>query len=53
MICKPLSIYVRQILLKVLKIRRPDPLESDRILNSTNAHICASFAVQANELAGS
>ena len=53
MICKPFCIYVRQILLKTLKIRRPYPLKSDRVLNSTNAHISVSCAVEANELAGS
>ena len=53
MICKPFSIYVRQILLKTLKTRRPDPLKSDRVPYLTNANVSASCAVQANELVGS
>jgi hypothetical protein len=53
MICKPFSIDVRQIFLKILKIRRPDPLKSDRVLNSSNALISVTCAVQANKLAGS
>ena len=51
--CKPFLIDVRQIILKTLKTRRPDPLKSDRVPNPINTNISASCTVQANELAGS
>ena len=52
MICKPFSICIRHIIKKPDKIRRPDHLKGNLVVDPIKVCVSASITVQMNELAG-